>query len=184
MKTFTFGQRTLGIAIGVVALIYLFLATQISEFTAVDVPVQPATLPKGLGLVLLLLAVVLFFQRGEPKSLAQAAVPAVVDARVAATQAVAAEAEDPQSPRLGRTGNPAYEVAIFVASMCVYAFAFERLGFILATAAYIFGVTWYLGYKRHLVTAIVSITVPLILYFSITAGLGVALPNGLIPLPF
>ncbi|MBB3038217.1 tripartite tricarboxylate transporter TctB family protein [Hoyosella altamirensis] len=178
MKSFTFNQRTLAIAVGALALVYTFFATQISEFTAVEVPVQPSTLPKGLGAVLLLLAAVLFFQRGEPKSVAQAAVPAVVKARAAATEAVAAEDE---GPRLGRTGNQAYEIGLFVASMCLYAFAFERLGFIIATAAYVFLVAWYLGYKRHLVNAIVSIAVPLILYLSITTGLGVALPTGVLP---
>lgn len=180
MKAFTFSQRTLGVAIGIVALIYLYLATQISEFTAVEVPVQPSTLPKGLGVVLLLLAVVLFFQRGEPKSVAQAVVPAAVTARTTATEAVAAE---PEGQRLGRTGNPAYEIGLFIGSMCAYTFAFERLGFVLATAAYIFGVTWYLGYKRHIVNAVVSVVVPLVLYFSISTGLGVALPTGLLPLP-
>lgn len=68
MGPFRFSDRTLAVAIGLFAAGYLVLAFDLPDFTAVQVPVQPATLPRWLGAVLLLLAVLLFFQRRDPEA--------------------------------------------------------------------------------------------------------------------
>jgi putative tricarboxylic transport membrane protein len=146
-------------------------------------------------LVLLLLAVALFFQRSEQ---ADGAAPSAGDdaqhhdalgahtAQDAGPQSrmttTVARPPAPNTTRLGRTGKPELEVALFIAAMCGYVALFEPLGFVVSSAVYMAAVTWYLGYRRHVVSGFVSLGTPLILYLVVTEGLGVGLPNG--PLPF
>ncbi|MDK1476792.1 tripartite tricarboxylate transporter TctB family protein [Streptomyces sp. 549] len=63
MHHFRFSQRTVAAVLGVLAVAYTVQAYLIPDFTAVEVPVQPGTLPRGLGLVLIVLCAALFFQR-------------------------------------------------------------------------------------------------------------------------
>lgn len=63
----------------------------------------------------------------------------------------------------------------------LYITFFESLGFILATVLFVFSSTWYLGYKKHLVNAIVSILFPVILYSIFVYMLQIRLPAGILP---
>jgi putative tricarboxylic transport membrane protein len=196
MSPFTFANRPVAVAIATVAAGYLVLAFRLPDFSGVNVPVQPSTLPRWLGVVLLLLAVALFFQRSEQ---ADGAAPSAGDdaqhhdalgahtAQDAGPQSTrmtttVARPPAPNTTRLGRTGKPELEVALFIAAMCGYVALFEPLGFVVSSAVYMAAVTWYLGYRRHVVSGFVSLGTPLILYLVVTEGLGVGLPNG--PLPF
>ncbi|GAA1108235.1 tripartite tricarboxylate transporter TctB family protein [Nocardiopsis metallicus] len=185
-KAFRFSPRTLGVAIGLFAVGYLVLAFQMPDYTAVSVPVQPSTLPRWLGVVLLLLAVLLLFQRAPAEdTVADSATEA--DGPAAGT---ASEADGPAAggavggagARLGRLEDPRWETGLFVGALCLYVAVFEPLGFVLSTALYLGSMTWYLGYRRHLVTAAVALVLPFALYAGMTWGLGVSLPSG--PLPF
>lgn len=191
MKPFTFSNRVLGAAVGAIALVYLYLAFTLEEFTAVSVPVQPATLPKWLGAVLLVLAAVLFFQKDDAAD--GEAGEADEDADGAAEAATAggpapagtgggAPARPAARPRLGRLADPRKELALFAASMALYIVLLEPLGFLLSTTAYIAATTWYLGYQRHWANALVAVGVSALLYFAMSDFLRVALPTG--PLPF
>ncbi|WP_306367741.1 tripartite tricarboxylate transporter TctB family protein [Nocardiopsis sp. CC223A] len=188
-RAFRFSPRTLGVVIALFAIGYLVLAFQMPDYTAVQVPVQPATLPRWLGAVLLVLAVLLFFQRpqadGEPE-----AAPVAEAAESASGKSTDADADTDADPsadtakgeaRLGRFEDTRLEIGLFVAALAAYAALFEFLGFILATALYLGSMTWYLGYRRHLVNAVVAIALPFALYAGMTWGLDVALPTGLLP---
>ncbi|GAA5126289.1 tripartite tricarboxylate transporter TctB family protein [Haloechinothrix salitolerans] len=173
MTRFQFSNRTIAIAIAAFAVAYLVAAFRMPDFAAVDLPVQSYTLPRWLGIALLVLAVALFFERTERPT------DAPSDTHDADEQAQPAPAT---SARLGRLGSPAAEIGLFVGSLGLYVLAFEPLGFVLATALYLAALTWYLGYPRHLVNGVVSVAVPLVLYLTMSVGLDVALPTGPLPL--
>lgn len=161
---FRFSPRTLGVTIGLFAVGYLILAFNVPDYSAVEVPVQPNTLPRWLGLTLLVLAVLLSFQH-DPR-----------------TEETPGGSDEQPGERLGRFEDVRVEVLILLGSLAAYVLLFEPLGFILATAAYLAGSIWYLGYRRPLVVALIAVGVPFVLYASMTWGLGVVLPRG--PLPF
>ncbi|RKS09563.1 putative tricarboxylic transport membrane protein [Nocardiopsis sp. Huas11] len=205
-RAFRFSPRTMGITVGLFALGYLALAFQMPDYTAVSVPVQPSTLPRWLGVALLALAVLLFFQRApEQEAAAGSAAPGSGDGTPTAggdTEASATEGTDAEGtdgaqsdgersggapseggePRLGRLDDPRLEIGLFVAALVAYVALFEPLGFILSTALYLGSMTWYLGYPRHLVNAVVALVLPFAFYAGMTWGLDVTLPSG--PLPF
>ncbi|MDV6012995.1 tripartite tricarboxylate transporter TctB family protein [Haloechinothrix sp. LS1_15] len=176
MNAFRLSNRTVAVVVALFAGVYLAGAYRLPDFVAVDVPVQPATLPRGLGFVLLGLAVVLFFQRSTPlaEQPEQASEGPAGEGTAAAGQA--------GTGGLGRLGDIRLELGLFAAASAAYVALFTIAGFVLATAAYLAAMVWYLGYRRHLVTALVSIGIPLVTYLGMTEGLGVVLPNG--PLPF
>lgn len=195
-QAFRFSPRTLGAAIALFAIGYLVLAFQMPDYTAVNVPVQPSTLPRWLGVVLLVLAVLLFFQRpqadGEPESApAEKAAaspaggapggPADAGAGDTAAEGPADTDTSASEARLGRLEDPRLEIGLFLAALVAYVALFQFLGFILATALYLGSMTWYLGYRRHLVNAVVAVALPFALYAGMTWGLNVALPSGLLP---
>ncbi|GAA4930578.1 hypothetical protein GCM10023224_07880 [Streptomonospora halophila] len=197
MTPFGFSNRAAALVVGLFAVGYLVLAFRMPEFTAVEVPVQPSTLPRWLGVVLLLLAGLLFFQRGEPGEDGEQ-VPAAgpsgtgsaegaqgrTDAAesAAGTPAGTAGAAVPAGAALGRIPDARLELAAFAASIAAYILLFEPLGFLISSAVYVFGASWYLGYRRHWANALVSVGVPASLYFTMSEFLDVALPTG--PLPF
>lgn len=197
MTPFGFSNRALAVVVALFAIGYLVLAFRMPEFTAVEVPVQPSTLPRWLGAVLLVLAGVLFFQRGAPGEDGER-VPAAGSAGTAAGTGDAGmdggsgdaggegtgAAAGAAAPRafLGRIPDARLELTAFAGSIAAYILLFEPLGFLISTAVYIFGASWYLGYRRHWANALVSVGVPAVLYVTMSEFLDVALPTG--PLPF
>ncbi|GAB3109749.1 hypothetical protein GCM10027160_09180 [Streptomyces calidiresistens] len=190
MGSFRFSQRTVAVAVGVLAIAYTVEAFRIPEFTAVQVPVQSGTLPRGLGLMLLGLAVVLFFRRdggaGPSPSPAPASVtasaPGEGDGSGAATTPEAPPAPGGRVPAPGRFRDVRLEVAALLGSICLYVALFEPLGFLLSTALYIAGMAWYLGLGRPWAGALTGAGVSLALHLGMSRGLDIALPTG--PLPF
>jgi putative tricarboxylic transport membrane protein len=178
MTGLRFSSRVTAVVIALFAAGYLALAFQLPDFVGVNVPVQTATLPRLLGIVLLLLAASLFFQRDarstEPQGETKGETQGDGAERAPGTTAPPA--------RLGRLSDPRMEVGLFVLSMCAYVALFETAGFVLSTAAYIGAVTWYLGYRRHLVTALVSVGIAVGVYLGMSYGLDVMLPAGPLPL--
>lgn len=185
-----FDNRATAAVIGLFAVGYLLLAFQVPEYTAVNVPVQPGTLPRWLGFVLLVLATLLFFQREprparqeevveDPKAPGEVRGEGTEEAQASEAEAVTGTAEP---LRLGRLKDPRLEIGLFVAALCAYVALFEPLGFVLSTALYLGSMIFYLGYRRHLVTVAVAVLLPLALYLGMSSGLGVILPSG--PLPF
>ncbi|MBD0838328.1 tripartite tricarboxylate transporter TctB family protein [Streptomyces sp. TRM68416] len=199
MHHFRFSQRTLAVVIGLAAVAYTIGAFGIPEFTAVQTPVQPSTLPRGLGLFLIALSVALFFQKSGPKESveetadepgarepgAQDKDAQVKDAQDKGTQDKGAQASgqgEAPRPRFGRLSDPRLEPAVLLLAICLYVALFVPLGFVLSTSLFVVGTAWYLGFAKHWVSATVGVGVSLTLYLAMSEGLEVALPTG--PLPF
>jgi putative tricarboxylic transport membrane protein len=63
----------------------------------------------------------------------------------------------------------------------VYVFAFERLGYMLATLIFLLGLMAYFNRGRWLMNVTTALLFVLISYFSFTKLLGVSLARGIIP---
>jgi putative tricarboxylic transport membrane protein len=197
MHHFRFSQRTVAAVLGVLAVAYTVQAYLIPEFTGVEVPVQPGTLPRGLGLVLIALCVALFFQKpsAEPAAAAkpkeesaqtggvsEATGPRDATASAEQAEPAAGEAVQTGSATLGRFSDDRLELAALLVATCLYVALFVPLGFVLSTTCFVTGTAWYLGFGRHWVNAAVGLGVALSLYLGMSEGLNVTLPTG--PLPF
>ncbi|WP_175410511.1 tripartite tricarboxylate transporter TctB family protein [Streptomyces sp. TRM64462] len=167
MHHFRFSQRTLALVLGAFAVAYTVLAYRIPDFTAVEVPVQPGTLPRGLGVVLIVLSVALFFQKPKEEQNAKDA----QDAPAAAPRSAS-----------GRFRDARTDPAVLLLAICGYVALFVPLGFVISTTLFVVGTAWYLGFAKHWVSTLVGLGVSLSLYLAMSEGLDVALPTG--PLPF
>lgn len=132
---------------------YLVLAFQLPTFpyTSVDADV----IPKVLGLLLIVLAVCLFFAKDS-------------------------ETEEQKAKRDLSKNDVGTLVAVF-AFILIYIIFLEILGFVLITSIFIFFCSWFLGYKKHLSNLIVSILFPLFMYITFTTLLKISLPQGILP---
>lgn len=186
MHHFRFSQRTLAVVLGVVAAAYTVQAYRIPEFTAVEVPVQPGTLPRGLGLLLIALSVALFFQKPKPQEQAPAKKSATADAGAQGAGAQSAGAQGAGAASAvgtsGRFRDGRIDPAVLLLAICLYVALFVPLGFVISTTLFVVGTAWYLGFAKHWVSALVGAGVALSLYLAMSEGLDVALPTG--PLPF
>lgn len=193
MHHFRFSHRTMACAIGLPAAAYTVLAFRIPEFAAVQVPVQPGTLPRALGLLLLVLSVALFFQSGsgpagdgppdaEEAGAAGAGGGPGEDAMAGEAGGAGPRRPAPPAATLGRLADDRLELLVLLGSICLYVVLFVPLGFVLSTALYVTGTAWYLGYRRHWANALTGTGLAAGLYLGMSEGLGVALPTG--PLPF
>ncbi|WP_156723146.1 tripartite tricarboxylate transporter TctB family protein [Streptomyces apocyni] len=187
MHHFRFTQRKLAVALGILAVAYTVQAYRIPEFTAVETPVQPGSLPRVLGLVLFVLSVALFFQKPKAKE-ESGPVPKPKPEPVSVSELVS-KPEPPgggpvgqqSAPPIGRFSDTRLELAALLAAIGLYAALFVPLGFVLSTALFVSGLAWHLGYRRHAVNALVGAGTALGLYFVMSEGLEVALPMGLLP---
>ncbi|KNE79787.1 MULTISPECIES: tripartite tricarboxylate transporter TctB family protein [Streptomyces] len=195
MHHFRFSHRTVACAIGLPAAVYTVLAFRIPEFAAVQVPVQPGTLPRALGLLLLVLSVALFFQSGsgpagdgppdagaEEAGAGGAGGSTGEDAMAGEAGGAGPRRPAPPAATLGRLADDRLELLVLLGSICLYVVLFVPLGFVLSTALYVTGTAWYLGYRRHWANALTGTGLAAGLYLGMSEGLGVALPTG--PLPF
>lgn len=67
------------------------------------------------------------------------------------------------------------------AFILLYIMFLEVLGFVVTTVLFIYLCSWFLGYKNHIVNGIVSILLPVGLYFMFTEFLKISLPSGILP---
>ena len=148
-------NRTLGLLVGVLSLVYLVAAYRIATFP-IPRPIDSDIIPKVLGFVMLGLSVWLFFERPHQDD------EAVVRDR----------------SEMLRRWMPVVVTALAIA---VYSALLEWLGFMLASFLLVAGLTRYYGYMRHAVNACVALLVPLILYLVMTRLMTVHLPRGLLP---
>ena len=63
----------------------------------------------------------------------------------------------------------------------LYFLSFERLGFIIATAIYLLGLTNFFNRGKWIANVLTSILFPIITYVMFTKGLGVSLARGVLP---
>lgn len=139
--------------------VYFWATAQIPSLELGD-PLGPKAFPRMLGAGLLLAAVMLLLEilrdRKKPKT---------ADAKAAA-------------PRW----EPHHWVIVAVSAWTsVYVFAFERLGYMLATVIFLLGLMAYFNRGRWLMNVTTAVLFVIISYFSFTKLLGVSLARGIIP---
>jgi putative tricarboxylic transport membrane protein len=154
MKTLN-ANRVLGALIAVLSLVYLYAAYQIPTFP-IPRPIDSDAFPKVLGFVMIGLAVWLFFERPDDEDVA----PAL---------------------SAGEQFRRWLPVVVTATAIAIYAASLQTLGFVLASFLLVAGLTWFYGYRRHLVNAAVALAVPLVLYLVMTRLMTIHLPRGLLP---
>ncbi|MBU6079870.1 MULTISPECIES: tripartite tricarboxylate transporter TctB family protein [Allobacillus] len=146
-------NQRIAIVLAVLSAFYLILSYQLPTYPYI--PVDADAIPKTLGWLLLALSVGLFFSKDR----------------------------DSEEQKAKRHIPKKDVISLLVVFLFVFLYItfFESLGFILATVLFVFSSTWYLGYKKHLVNAIVSILFPVILYSIFVYMLQIRLPAGILP---
>ncbi len=112
---------------------------------------HPAWIPRGVAVCLLLASLILFIKAISGKSLR-------IPERLA-----------------GNDRTRVLGVAALTAAYCLFV---ERTGFILATAAYMFGFALVLGERRWIRLLAFAVGVPLVTYLVFDSILNVPLPHG------
>nr|WP_309098894.1 tripartite tricarboxylate transporter TctB family protein [Fredinandcohnia onubensis] len=116
------------------------------------VPVDSDAIPITLGFILLFLSILLYFQKDNHLQ--------------------------------GKTKIPNSENRVILTVLgfvLLFIILLEFLGFILTTAIFIFGNSWFLGYKKWKSNVIVSLAIPLVIYFLFSKFLQISLPQGILP---
>lgn len=150
-------NRLIAVVVALLSLAYLYGAYRIPVFP-IPRPIDSDAFPKLLGFIMLGLSVWLFFEK-EGKA------PEATD-------------EDEQTTTAWQRWQPVIVTSLAVA---VYAGLLAWLGFVLASFVLTAGLTWYYGYRRHVVNAVVAVSVPLFLYVVMTRFMNIHLPAGLLP---
>lgn len=147
-------NRRIGLLLFIIASVYLYLSFQLPNYPYA--PVDADVIPKGLGILMLILSIALFFSR-----------------------AIETEAEK------AKRNIPKKELLVLLAVFAMiflYILLFEMVGFIVMTAVFIFFCSWFLGYEKWKTNIIVSILFPLGMYVIFVFALGISLPNGILPI--
>ncbi|WP_344953803.1 tripartite tricarboxylate transporter TctB family protein [Zobellella aerophila] len=156
MQKLNLNQR-LAIIIGLLAAGYVWMAFHIPTFP-LPRPVDSELFPKVLGLSLLILAVLLFFEKtGQPVE------------------------EETQAQPGPFFFSPPMRVTVTSVAIAGYAFLLQPLGFVLASTGLCFGLASYYGYRHHLINLAVSTGVVLSLYLLMSYVMDVHLPSGVLP---
>ncbi|MBH0230826.1 tripartite tricarboxylate transporter TctB family protein [Halobacillus yeomjeoni] len=132
---------------------YLYLSYNLKEYPYV--PVDSDLVPKALGFVLIGLAVLLFFDKSSEE----------------------------EGEKKKRT-VPKKEIGVMAAvggMIFIYILLFEVIGFLLATALFIFFCSWFLGYDKWVSNVLVSLIFPSALYYLFNYLLQIRLPQGILP---
>lgn len=147
-------NRRIGLLLFLIASLYLYFSYQLPNYPYA--PIDADVIPKGLGVLMMILSVALFFSR------------------VKETEAEKAKRAIPKKELL--------VLGTVFAMIFFYILLFETIGFIILTALFIFFCSWYLGYRKWKTNIIVSILFPIIMYIIFVNALGIALPRGILPL--
>lgn len=149
----TMNQR-IGLLLFLIAAGYLYFSYQLPNYPYT--PIDADVIPKGLGVLMIILSVALFFSRAKE------------------TEAEKAKRAIPKKELL--------VLVVVFAMIFFYILLFEIIGFIIMTALFIFFCSWFLGYRKTKTNIIVSIIFPIIMYIIFVYALGISLPRGILPL--
>ncbi|RDB41924.1 tripartite tricarboxylate transporter TctB family protein [Halomonas sp. DQ26W] len=140
---------------------YLVMAFQIPTFP-LPRPVDSDVFPKVLGFVLLGLAVCLFLEKPKAQDIP----------------------EEPSQEALNQPLwlRPWSRIVVTSLAIIAYALLMVPIGFVAASTALAFGLSWYYGYRRHGVNLATSLGVVLALYLTMTRIMEVYLPTGILPI--
>ncbi|WP_139343338.1 tripartite tricarboxylate transporter TctB family protein [Virgibacillus siamensis] len=140
------------VSLFLMALAVFYLILSFSLPAYAYVPVDSDMVPIGIGFILLGLAAALFFTKDQ---------------------------ESDTNDRIPKNELPI--VLGVVGFIILYIFLLEIIGFILVTVLFLFFCSLFLGYKRHIINGIVSLTVPIFIYLLFDSFLQVQLPTGILP---
>jgi putative tricarboxylic transport membrane protein len=191
-------DRAIGVVVFLLAAGYLLMARQIPDF-ALAVDMQSNAMPTALGGVLLLLGAALALGGSRASADGDAGVPgsglvesaaatrarhptAVADRTdvvVVVERTTVAEATAAAEPT--ETRRIVTLLVVTLISIVAYIALFVPLGFLLSSVMYVSVMSWYYGYRRPVVIAVVALGSAGLLQVLISEVLGVALPSG--PLP-
>ncbi|WP_218314005.1 tripartite tricarboxylate transporter TctB family protein [Halomonas sp. 18071143] len=153
-------NQWLALVLALFAAAYLAMAWQIPTFP-LPRPVDSDLFPKVLGVTLLLLAGLLFFEKPVPLA--------------------GADEIDEEATNGPLLLTPWARVVVTAVAIAAYAFLLVPLGFVLASTLLCTGLTAYYGYRRHGINLAASLGVVLALYITMTRIMDVYLPTGLLP---
>ncbi|HLR71279.1 MAG TPA: tripartite tricarboxylate transporter TctB family protein [Pseudogracilibacillus sp.] len=148
-------NRILGIFLFVFSLIYLYFSFRLPPYDLV--PVDSDVVPIVLGIILMILSIILFFSKGSE------------------------EDEAKQKKLIPENIKDLYMILIVVGLIFIYIWFLERAGFVVTSVLFIFVTTYVLGYRRHIINLIVSVSIPLAFYFVFSSLLEISLPKGILP---
>ncbi|MDY0404363.1 tripartite tricarboxylate transporter TctB family protein [Virgibacillus sp. 179-BFC.A HS] len=144
-------NKKVSIALILIAIVYLILSFQLPSYAYV--PVDSDLVPIGLGVILLLLSAMLFFTKD-------------------------------QEQKENEEHIPKKDLPIVLGVICftiLYIALLEIIGFIMTTMLFLFLCSLFLGYRKHVVNAAVSIVIPILIYLLFNDFLQVSLPTGILP---
>lgn len=163
------------LAFGVIALaaVYLYMDMRLPEVRLSD-PLGPKAFPALVGVGLIASALVLLL---EGRSKARLTVTPPMSAKPVAEPAVKAFSADatPESK------SHAVILIAMVAWTALYYFTFERVGYLLATSVFLFGLLTYFNRKRLKTNLAIALGVTVVFDLLFSQLLGVPMPTGFLP---
>lgn len=144
-------NKKISIILLFLAIFYLALSFRLPPYAFV--PVDSDVVPIGLGFLLIILSIVLYFSKDQEK-----------------------EGDEERIPK-----SELPFILGIVGFIIAYIFFLEIIGFIVTTILFLFLCSLFLGYKRHVINGIVSITIPILIYLLFDSFLQVQLPQGILP---
>lgn len=162
-RSFWKANRVIAIILFLFSLAYICMAFEIPEFT-LKTPIDSDLFPKVLGIMMLILAVLLYFEKEKNDS------------------EIEEEEEDSTAVSIvEKWSAPKMQVGVITLMLFLYIIFFETIGFIVSTLLFLYLATFYFGYKKHVINVLVSILFTVSLYLILHVGLGIHLPKGLLP---
>ncbi|MCH1626829.1 tripartite tricarboxylate transporter TctB family protein [Fredinandcohnia quinoae] len=143
-------NKKISIFLMVISIGYLVLSYRLPSYPYV--PVDSDAVPITLGFILLILSILLFFQKDE---------------------------KNEEENKLPKGEIKVLLTVLFL--VLLFIILLEFLGFIISTALFLYFCSWFLGYKKWLSNVIVSLSIPLFIYFLFTSFLKIQLPQGILP---
>src|SRR5688500_15432687 len=170
MLSFFTIERRLALVIALVAALVLWMATQVPEPSTFMV-VGPRLFPYVLGGAMLLSAVLLF-TLPTPRIVTAASEQVVAEHTDAAGVVGVGDADE------GEEGSLEWRrTLILMGITALFVAAFEPLGFVLSTAAFIVAASWVLGSRNWVRDVIAAVAVAGGVYYLFTQLLHVRLPG-------
>jgi putative tricarboxylic transport membrane protein len=146
-------DRIISLILLVFAGVYLALSYRLPAFPYAII--DSDVLPKGLGYLLIILAIVLFLQAKD----------------------------DTDEDKKRRYVKKEDVVILFsvLASLLVYIFLLEPVGFLLSTILFLLVIPFVLGFKKKVTTVLVAFLFSGVMYYSFNYLLNITLPQGILP---
>ncbi|WP_201716063.1 tripartite tricarboxylate transporter TctB family protein [Rossellomorea arthrocnemi] len=146
-------DRIISLILLVFAGVYLALSYRLPAFPYAII--DSDVLPKGLGYLLIILAIVLFLQAKD----------------------------DTDEDKKRRYVKKEDVVILFsvLASLLVYIFLLESVGFLLSTILFLLVIPFVLGFKKKVTTVLVAFLFSGVMYYSFNYLLNITLPQGILP---